>query len=125
MEYFFSSKLYQSRAPFSHFVHNETQGYISGIVGQDPDDGALVSQNFKEQCEQMFKNLMILFEEIGIRPDQVLKLTVYLTSFDEFEVLNEIQKEYFTDSNPARSCIGVSSLPLGAKIQIDAIVSLR
>ena len=90
MEHFFSSNLYQSRAPFSHFVYDDKYGFISGIIGQDPDDGALISSNFKEQCIQLFDNLITLFDEADIKPYQTLKLTIYLTSFNEFETLSHI-----------------------------------
>lgn len=124
MEHFFSKLLFQSKAPFSHVVKHDGLAFISGIVGQQRDTGELVSQQFEEQCEAAFINLKILLEELGLKKENLIRLTVYVSSFDNFEVLNQIERKHLGAPFPSRSCIGVSSLPLGALVQIDGIAAL-
>jgi len=124
MEHFFSKVLFQSKAPFSHVVKHNGLAFISGIVGQKRDTGELVSSQFQEQCEAALANLETLLEEVGLKKGNLLRLTVYVTSFDNFEVLNQIERKHLGGPFPSRSCVGVASLPLGALVQLDAIAAL-
>ena len=124
MEHHFSKVLFQSKAPFSHVVKHDGLAFISGIVGQKRDTGDLVSPRFEEQCEAAFSNLETLLGEVGLKKENLLRLTVYVTSFENFDVLNQIERKYLGGPFPSRSCIGVASLPLGAVIQLDGIAAL-
>lgn len=124
MEHHFSKELFQSKAPFSHIVKYDGFAFISGIIGQRRDTGDLVSSRFEEQCEAAFSNLETLLEEVDLTKERLLRLTIYVTSFENFEILNQIERKYLGAPFPSRSCIGVASLPLGAIIQLDAIAAL-
>ena len=124
MEHYFSKLLFQSKAPFSHVIKHNGLAFISGIVGQKCDTGELVSSQFHEQCEAAFSNLSTLLEEAGLKKNNLLRLTVYVTTFDNFETLNQIERKYLGEPFPSRSCIGVASLPLGALVQLDGMVAL-
>ena len=123
MEHHFSKVLFQSKAPFSHVVMQNGLAFISGIVGQDRVTGELVSSEFQDQCEGAFSNLETLLGEVGLRKENLLRLTVYVTSFENFDVLNQIERKHLSGPFPSRSCIGVASLPLGALVQLDGIAA--
>lgn len=125
MEHHFSKLLFQSAAPFSHVVKHEGLAFISGIVGQRRDTGELVSNRFHEQCEAAFSNLATLLEETGLQKRNLLRLTVYVTTFESFELLNQAERRHLEKPFPSRTCIGAASLPLGALVQLDGIAALQ
>jgi 2-iminobutanoate/2-iminopropanoate deaminase len=123
-EHHFSPLLHQSTAPFSHFVRHGNTGYTAGIIGQRTDDGSLVSNDVAEQCEAMMNNLKTLLDELGLSLSNVLRTTIYLTDYSDFEVINGVYAKHLREPFPVRTTIQVAALPLGAKVQIDTVVGL-
>ncbi|MEJ6548491.1 Rid family hydrolase [Corynebacterium sp. USCH3] len=122
MDHFYSSALHQSSAPFSHLTTHNGITYTAGIIGQDRRTGELVSDDVGEQCSLMMDNLGVLLTENGLAWSQIARTTVYLTSYDDFGAINEEYSRWFTEPYPARTTLQVAALPLGASVQIDAIV---
>lgn len=122
---YFSPNLHQSSAPFSHFVQHEGTGYTAGIIGQDPRSGELVSDDVEKQCAAMLANLGTLLNELGLGFSDVLKTTVYLTDYQDFAAINRVYAGQLTAPFPARTTLQVAALPLGAKVQIDAVLAMR
>ena len=122
--YHFSPRLHQSTAPFSHFVQHGDTGYTAGIIGQDPHSGALVSDDVTEQCAAMLTNLETLLDELGLGLADILRATVYLTDYQDFQAINSVYAQRLHAPFPARTTIQVAALPLGAKVQIDAIITM-
>lgn len=123
--HYFSPRLHQSAAPFSHFVQHGNTGYTAGIIGQRTDDGALISSDVAEQSESMMANLETLLEELGLTLSDLLRTTIYLTDYKDFDVINSVYAKRLGDPFPVRTTIQVAALPLGAKVQIDTVVALR
>jgi 2-iminobutanoate/2-iminopropanoate deaminase len=121
----FSPRLFQSTAPFSHFVEHGGTGFTAGIIGQRRDDGLLVSDGVAEQCEAMMDNLETLLDELGLGFSDLVRTTLYLTDYKDFEVINAVYARHLSEPFPVRTTIQVAALPLGAKVQIDAVVALR
>jgi 2-iminobutanoate/2-iminopropanoate deaminase len=119
----FSPQLHQSTAPFSHFVQHGDTGYTAGIIGQDPRTGALVSDDVAKQCAAMITNLETLLREVGSGLSDILRTTIYLTDYADFAAINTIYEKHLQPPFPARTTLQVAVLPLGAKVQIDAISS--
>lgn len=118
----FSKSLFASTAPFSHVAVSDTGlTFISGLIGQTRDTGALVSRELRPQATAMFENLTILLSECGLTTADLLRVTIYLTSYDDFADINEIYREFVPSPYPARVTIQVAGLPLGARIQLDAV----
>ncbi|MBD7994648.1 reactive intermediate/imine deaminase [Arthrobacter sp. Sa2CUA1] len=115
----------KSTAPFSHFVSHGATGYTAGIIGQRADDGSLVSEDVAAQCEAMMKNLRTLLEELDLSLSDLLRTTIYLTDYREFETINAVYASYVREPFPARTTVQAAALPLGAKVQIDAVIALR
>ncbi|MFC7402431.1 RidA family protein [Citricoccus sp. GCM10030269] len=82
-EHHFSTRLHQSTAPFSHFVRHGDVGYTTGIIGQRPDDGSLVSDDVAEQCEAMMTNLQTLLDELDLNSSSILRTTIYFTDYKD------------------------------------------
>lgn len=120
----FSPRLHQSTAPFSHFVQHGDTGYTAGIIGQRTEDGVLVSDDIAEQCDAMMTNLETLLEERGLRLSNLIRTTIYLTNYDDFEAINSAYANRLSQPFPVRTTVQVTALPLGAKVQIDSVVAL-
>ncbi len=121
--YLFSAELFQSPAPFSHVaVSRLGLAFISGLIGQAPDTGELVSAELRPQAEAMFDNFALLLTEAGLDARDVLRITLYLTSYEDFAEINAIYRERLSEPYPSRVTTQVAGLPLGARVQIDAVV---
>jgi len=107
--------------PYSPAVEAGGFVYCSGQIPIDSNTGKLVDGDISAQAEQCFKNLLNLLSEIGLTTDNVVKSTVFLTDMSNFAAVNAVYSKYFNAPYPARSAIGVASLPLGANVEIEVI----
>ncbi len=106
--------------PYSQAIEADGTLYISG---QLPVDGATGSMpaTIEEQTHQSLKNLGHILREAGYDYTDVVKTTVLLDSIADFAAMNAIYATYFTTDMPARMCYEVAKLPMGAKVEIDAV----
>jgi reactive intermediate/imine deaminase len=95
--------------------------YFSGQIGLDPQTMEM-TEGFEAQTHRVFANLRAVAAASGGTLDDIVKLTVFLIDLANFVKLNEIMAQYFTNPYPARSAVGVSQLPRGALVEIDAIL---
>lgn len=109
--------------PYSQAVEVNGMLYTSGQIALDPSTGALVGNTIEEQAEQVMKNLTAILEEAGAKPENVVKTLCFLTDINDFAAFNEVYSRFFTEK-PARSCVGVSSLPKGAICEVEVIAAL-
>jgi 2-iminobutanoate/2-iminopropanoate deaminase len=114
-----TSKNAISVGPYSHGIDSNRLIFLSGQTPIDLNTGKLVEGDIKAQTQQDFNTLFGVFESAGLGPDDVQKVNVYLTDMNDFSAMNEIYKKQFSEPYPARTTIGVASLPLGAKIEIE------
>jgi 2-iminobutanoate/2-iminopropanoate deaminase len=98
--------------------------YCSGQVPLDPATGALVEGGIAEQTERCLKSLEVICEMAGASLYDAARMTIYLTDISLFGEVNEVYGTYFSEPFPARSTVGVSALPQGALVEIDATVPL-
>ncbi len=118
---FYTDKAAFTGGPYSQAVIHDGLLYISGQIALDPKTNEPVLGSIEEQSTVALENLKILLKEAGSSLDKVLKVTVYLASIDDYPKFNETYKKFFSSELPARTCVAVSGLPLGAKVEIDAI----
>lgn len=97
--------------------------FVSGQIPLDPDSGELVEGDISEQIEQVFRNLRALALAAGTSLNNAVKITVYLTDLQHFGLVNETMERYFDAPYPARAALGVASLPRGAQVEADAILT--
>ncbi|MFA7437416.1 Rid family detoxifying hydrolase [Castellaniella sp.] len=98
--------------------------FLSGQIGLEPGTGELVSENFEGQVRQSFANLQAVVEAAGGSLENILKLTLFLTDLSKFASANAIMAELIPQPYPARSTLGVASLPKGAQFEVEAILAL-
>lgn len=109
--------------PYSQAVTVNGMVYTSGQIALDPVTGQLVGTTIEEQAEQVMKNLAAVLEAAGTKPENAVKTLCFLTDMNDFAAFNEVYARYFTEK-PARSCVGVQSLPKGALCEVEVIAVL-
>lgn len=111
--------------PYSHAVEAAGLVFFSGQTPLDPATGNLLVGAIGEQTEQCFKNLFRVLEAAGLTADDVVNVQVYLTDMNDFAAMNAVYMTQFAKPYPARTTIGVASLPRGAKIEIGMMARTR
>ncbi len=96
--------------------------FVSGQVPLVPGESSLISDDVEAQIHQVFRNLQAVAEAGGVSLAQAVKLTVYLADLGDFQSVNRIMADYVPEPFPARVAIQAAALPLGAAVEIDAIL---
>ncbi len=107
--------------PYSLAVDTGQFLFISGQVHLDGATGKLVEGDIGTQTRQCLENLNKVLAAAGLGFEHVVKTTVFLTSMSDFAEMNKVYAEYMMTPFPARSTVEVSALPLGARVEIEAI----
>lgn len=111
-------------APYSPAVLANGFVFVAGQVGYDMVKQQYVGGDVATQFDGALKNLCAVLEAAGTDLAHVVKTTVFLTDTAHFCVINDVYRSYFPQDQPARSCVMVAGLPLGALIEIEAIAVL-
>ena len=123
MKNIYTEKAPAAVGPYSQAVVINGLVYTSGQIPLDPATGELVGETIEEQAEQVMKNLVAILEAAGTTPEKVVKTLCFLTDMNDFAAFNEVYAKYFTEK-PARSCVGIQSLPKGAICEVEVIAEL-
>lgn len=107
--------------PYSQGLVLDGWIWTSGQVALDPSTGKIVGQDAATQADRALSNIEAILKAGGSSLGQVVRATVYLTNMDDFAAVNAVYARYFPSAFPARSCVEVSRLPLGALVEIDVI----
>jgi 2-iminobutanoate/2-iminopropanoate deaminase len=110
--------------PYSHAVRSGGVLYCSGQVPLDPATGKLVEGSAGDQTRRCLENLRLVCQAAGAELSDAVRLGIYVTDMGTFPEVNEAYGSFFGQGPPARSTLGVAALPLGAAVEIDAIVAL-
>ncbi len=110
--------------PYSHAVKAGGLLFCSGQTPLDPGTGKLVEGSVGAQTVQCLENLATVCRAAGVTLAEAVRMGVYVTDMSSFGEVNAAYAAFFPDAPPARSTIGVASLPLGAAVEIDAVVAL-
>ncbi len=97
--------------------------FASGQIPLDPSTGTITGETAAEQAEQVFTNIEAVLKEAGLAMKDVVKSTVFLTDLNDFGAVNEVYAKHFAKPYPARSCVEVSALPKGAKVECEVIAA--
>jgi 2-iminobutanoate/2-iminopropanoate deaminase len=111
-------------APYSQAIKAGDFVFVSGQVALAPGSSEIVGETIEEQTEQVFANLRAILEEAGSGLDRLVKTTVFLVDFGDFPAMNEVYARHVGETPPARATVEISSLPSGARIEIEAIAQL-
>jgi 2-iminobutanoate/2-iminopropanoate deaminase len=110
--------------PYSQAVRCGSLLFCSGQIAIDPASGRLVDGDVSAQARQVAKNLSAVLEAAGTTPAAVVKTTIFLVDMADFAAVNAVYAETFGEAAPARSTVAVAGLPLGAKVEIEAVALL-
>ena len=111
--------------PYSQAVRHGGMLFVSGQLGLDPVTNHLVGDDIESQINQVLANVEAICVEAGTSIQSALKLTLYLQDLSDFAAVNQALEANLTAPYPARATTQVAGLPLGALIEIDAIVALH
>lgn len=108
---------YSQTVAFSHYNH------LSAQLPLDPKTGALVAGGIKEQAEQCFRNIKAILESIDHVLDDVVRVSVFLKNIADADVVSDVYARFFPDYVPVLTTVAVAALPMGALVQVEALVS--
>ena len=123
MKTIYTEKAPAAVGPYSQAVVINGLVYTSGQIALNPSTGELVGSTIEEQAEQVMKNLVAILEAAGTKPENVVKTLCFLTDINDFAAFNAVYARYFTEK-PARSCVGIQSLPKGAICEVEVIATV-
>ena len=109
--------------PYSQGMVCGTLLFTSGQIPVEPSTKA-VPDDVAAQARQSLENVKAVVEAGGSSMDRVVKTTVFLADMGDFAAVNQVYSTYFAEPFPARSCVQVAALPLGVKVEIEAIAAL-
>lgn len=109
---------------YSQAVRHGNTVYLSGQIPLDLESMKLVSGGVEAQIHRVFKNLTAVCNAAGSDLAGIVKLNVYMTDLGNFATVNQVMAEYFSEPYPARAAVGVSALPLGAEVEMEAVLGL-
>jgi reactive intermediate/imine deaminase len=112
----------QAIGTYSQAVKVDNTVYISGQIPLDPASMEVVEGGINAQITRVFDNLKAVAAASGGSLADVVKLNIYLVDLGNFPTVNEIMAQYFQEPYPARAAIGVSALPKGVGVEMDAVL---
>ena len=113
----------QDLGPYTQSVAFSHYNNIAAQLPVDPRTGKLVSGDIQAQARQCLTNIKAIVESIGHVMDDMVKVTLFLKNMGDLEAVNAVYREFFPHNLPTRTVLAVAGLPLGAAIQMDALLS--
>lgn len=107
--------------PYSQGIEAGGMVFTSGQIPIDPAQGKIVAETIEAQAEQVMQNLQAVLAQAGVDFTHVVKTTCFLADLDDFAAFNAVYGKYFPSDAPTRSCFAVAGLPMGAKLEVEAI----
>ena len=115
-----TKKAPQAIGVYSQGIEYNNLVFTSGQIPLTPE-GKLIKDDFKTESIQVIKNIESILNVAGSNLSNIIKITVYLTDLTLFPKLNEVFKQFFNNNPPARSVVEIKGLPMGARIEMEAI----
>ena len=109
--------------PYSQGIALADWVFVSGQIPLDPATGELVRGSFADHATRVLTNLDAILHAAGSDRRRVVKVTVYLTDVGRFAEFNEVYATFFGEHRPARAVVGVTALPRGAQVEIEAVAA--
>jgi 2-aminomuconate deaminase len=109
--------------PRGRFPHLRVAGefvYVSGTSSRRPDNtiaGASVDElgtaslDIREQTRAVIENIRGLLADVGAELTDLVQVTSYLVSMNDFGGYNEVWAGYFDETGPTRTTVAVHQLP--------------
>ena len=107
--------------PYSQAIMVGNTLYVSGQIPFVPETMTLVSEDIQAQTRQSIENMKAIVNEAGGELSDIVKVNVFVKNIEDFDKINEVYAEYFSEAKPARALVEVARLPRDVKIEIEAI----
>jgi 2-iminobutanoate/2-iminopropanoate deaminase len=107
--------------PYSQGIAIEGLVFTAGQIPINPATGKVEVESIEDQTRQVLHNVEAVLRAAGSGLDRAVKLTVFMTDLGQFQQMNGVYAEFFPENPPARSAFQVVALPLGVRIEIEAI----
>ena len=107
--------------PYSQAVFANDTLYCSGQIALDPLSGELVLTSIEEETEQVMKNIEAVLTAAKMKFEHVVKCTIFMSSMEYYDEINEVYARYFTNNPPAREAVAVKTLPKSVNVEISVI----
>ncbi len=120
-----TNKAPQAIGTYSQAVKVNETVYLSGQIPLVPETMEIIEGDISVHIRQVFNNLKAVAEAAGGDFFDIVKLNVFLTELSDFPIVNDIMSEYFAQPYPARAVVGVTALPKGVSVEMDAIMVIR
>ena len=111
--------------PYSQAIMVGNTLYVSGQIPFVPETMTLVSEDIQAQTRQSIENIKAIVNEAGGELSDIVKVNVFVKNIEDFDKINEVYAEYFSEAKPARALVEVARLPRDVKIEIEAIAVLK
>ena len=108
--------------PYSQAVRHGDTLYVSGQLPLDPETKKM-DDDVSAQTEQSMNNIKAILTEAGSSMENIIRCGIFVTDLADFTTVNEMYASFFEGDYPARATVQVAALPLGAKVEIDAIAA--
>jgi 2-iminobutanoate/2-iminopropanoate deaminase len=108
-------------APYNQAIRVGDLVFVAGQLGIALETGELAGESIEEQTEQIMRNLAAILEAAGSSLHKLVKTTVFLVDLSDFNGMNGVYASHVGNRPPARSTIGISQLPSGARVEIEAV----
>ena len=107
--------------PYSQAVLVNDTLYCSGQIALDPLSGELVLASIEEETEQIMKNIEAVLSAAKMKFEHVVKCSIFMSSMDHYNEINEVYARYFMSNPPAREAVAVKILPKNVNVEISVI----
>ncbi|HLQ73615.1 MAG TPA: Rid family detoxifying hydrolase [Bacillota bacterium] len=121
----YDAKTADASGPYSHAVDSGDYVFFSGQTAKNTVTAEDMTGDITAQTKQCFINLFSVMEDAEITSDDVVKVNVYLTTMKHFDEMNQVYVTKFNEPFPARTCVAVHELPLGAEVEIEMIAKIN
>jgi 2-iminobutanoate/2-iminopropanoate deaminase len=120
-----TDKAPEAIGPYSQAVIVGGFIFISGQIPIDPRTGNVAGETIEEQTRKVMQNIGAILEASGSTMGNLIKTTIYMTDIKSFSKMNSVYEEFLNPPYPARATVGVSNLPKGVEIEIDAVATIE
>jgi 2-iminobutanoate/2-iminopropanoate deaminase len=114
----------QAIGPYSQAIKHNGLVYVSGQIPLDPSTMTVVTGSTAEQTKRVIENLKAILEAAGTSLNNALKTTVFLRDMNDFDEMNQVYAQYFTNHRPARATIQGARLPKDVAVEIELVAAV-
>lgn len=124
MKKIFTDQAPKAIGPYAQAIQTGNLIFCSGQTPLHPQTMQLEGATASEQTTRVLQNLETVLQAAGCNRTHIIKTSVFLKNFADFEKMNQAYKEFFGDHTPARTTVEVSRLPKEALVEIECIAEL-